>query len=138
METLLTLARDPSAWAALATLVAMEIVLGIDNLIFISILTNKLPEHQRESARRIGIGMALFLRIALLGTIAWIIKLTAPVFAGDTIYARTKVIAKRESQSRPKEGIVTTYTEGYKSDGTVFVSFERMSLIPKRAYAPQD
>lgn len=66
------------------------------------------------------------------------IKLTAPVFAGDTIYARTKVMAKRESKSRPKEGIVTTYTEGYKSDGTVFVSFERMSLIPKRAYAPQD
>jgi itaconyl-CoA hydratase len=66
------------------------------------------------------------------------IKLTAPVFPGDTIYARSKVLAKRESKSRPNEGIVTTYTEGYKADGTIFLSFERISLIPKRAYAPQD
>jgi predicted tellurium resistance membrane protein TerC len=58
----------------------MEIVLGIDNLIFISILTNKLPEHQRSKARRIGIGLALFLRLALLGTIAIIVQLTQPVF----------------------------------------------------------
>ena len=61
METLLTLARDPSAWAALATLVAMEIVLGIDNLIFISILSNKLPEQDRSKARRLGIGGALIM-----------------------------------------------------------------------------
>ena len=80
METLLTLARDPSAWAALATLVAMEIVLGIDNLIFISILTNKLPEDTREKARRLGIGLALFLRLGLLATIAIIVALTEPVF----------------------------------------------------------
>jgi predicted tellurium resistance membrane protein TerC len=58
----------------------MEVVLGIDNLIFISILTNKLPEHQRAKARRIGIGLALFLRLALLGTIAIIVQLTQPVF----------------------------------------------------------
>ena len=70
MESLLELARDPSAWAALATLVAMEIVLGIDNLIFISILTNKLPAENREKARRIGIGLALILRLGLLATIA--------------------------------------------------------------------
>lgn len=80
METLLALARDPSAWAALATLVAMEIVLGIDNLIFISILTNKLPEENREKARRIGIGLALILRLGLLATIAVIVALTEPVF----------------------------------------------------------
>ncbi|AZG15531.1 MULTISPECIES: TerC family protein [Cupriavidus] len=80
METLLALVRDPSAWAALATLVAMEIVLGIDNLIFISILTNKLPEQTREKARRIGIGLALILRLALLATIAIIVALTEPVF----------------------------------------------------------
>lgn len=66
------------------------------------------------------------------------IKLSAPVFAGDTIYARSKVLAKRESKSRPTEGIVTTYTEGYKSDGTVFLSFERMSLVPKRGHGPTD
>ncbi|MEN7527310.1 MULTISPECIES: TerC family protein [unclassified Cupriavidus] len=80
METLLALTRDPSAWAALATLVAMEIVLGIDNLIFISILTNKLPEETREKARRIGISLALILRLGLLATIAIIVALTEPVF----------------------------------------------------------
>ena len=81
MDSLLTLAADPAAWAALATLIVMEVVLGIDNLIFISILTNKLPEHQRAGARRIGIGLALIFRLALLGTIAVIVSLTAPLFS---------------------------------------------------------
>ncbi|MFM9940738.1 MAG: TerC family protein [Hyphomicrobiaceae bacterium] len=80
MDTLLTLASDPAAWAALMMLIAMEVVLGIDNLIFIAILTNRLPEAQRPLARRIGIGLALIMRLALLGTIAFIVKLTAPVF----------------------------------------------------------
>ena len=80
MDYLLALAVDPVAWAALATLIAMEVVLGIDNLIFISILTNKLPEHQRARARRTGIGAALILRLALLGTIAFIVQLTEPIF----------------------------------------------------------
>ena len=79
MEDIVRLAADPTAWAALATLIAMEVVLGIDNLIFISILTNKLPEGQRERARRIGIGLALVMRLALLGTIAIIVSLTQPV-----------------------------------------------------------
>jgi predicted tellurium resistance membrane protein TerC len=64
VDYLLSLAADPTAWVALVTLIAMEVVLGIDNLIFISILTNKLPEHQRERARRIGISAALILRSA--------------------------------------------------------------------------
>jgi predicted tellurium resistance membrane protein TerC len=81
MDSLLTLAAEPAAWVALATLIAMEVVLGIDNLIFISILTNKLPEHQRASARRIGIGLALIFRLALLGTIAIIVSLTTPIFS---------------------------------------------------------
>ncbi|AQV98139.1 TerC family protein [Cupriavidus necator] len=80
MEASLALLQDPAAWAALATLVAMEIVLGIDNLIFISILTNKLPEAMREKARKIGISLALVMRLGLLATIAFIVKLTAPVF----------------------------------------------------------
>ena len=71
---------QPEAWAALATLVVMEVVLGIDNLIFISILSNKLPEEQRQKARRIGIGLALVMRLALLSMIAWLVGLTAPVF----------------------------------------------------------
>ena len=79
MDELIALAADPSAWAALVTLIAMEVVLGIDNLIFISVLTNKLPEHMRSKARRIGIGGALIMRLVLLGTIAIIVKLTDPV-----------------------------------------------------------
>ena len=80
MDDLLHLAADPTAWAALATLIVMEVVLGIDNLIFISILTNRLPEEHRAKARRIGIGLALIMRIGLLGTIAWIVQLTQPLF----------------------------------------------------------
>jgi predicted tellurium resistance membrane protein TerC len=71
---------DPTALVALATLIVMEVVLGIDNLIFISVLTNKLPESQRSKARRIGIGLALILRLGLLGTIAIIVTLTEPLF----------------------------------------------------------
>jgi len=80
MDYLLQLAASPTAWIALATLIVMEIVLGIDNLIFISILTNKLPEKHRAKARRIGISMALVLRLGLLSTIAFIVQLTTPVF----------------------------------------------------------
>ncbi|MBT8059244.1 MAG: TerC family protein, partial [Gammaproteobacteria bacterium] len=80
MENLTVLMLDPNAWIALATLIAMEVVLGIDNLIFISVLTNKLPEDQRDRARKIGIAGALVLRLLLLGTIAIIIGLTDAVF----------------------------------------------------------
>ncbi len=72
--------NDPTAWIALATLVVLEIVLGIDNLIFISILTNKLPPEYRVNARRVGIGAALIMRLLLLATIAWIVQLTNPLF----------------------------------------------------------
>ncbi|MFU0505009.1 TerC family protein [Pseudaminobacter sp. NGMCC 1.201702] len=71
---------DPTAWVALLTLVVLEIVLGIDNLIFISILTNKLPAHQQSRARKLGIGAALLMRLALLATISIIVQLTTPVF----------------------------------------------------------
>jgi predicted tellurium resistance membrane protein TerC len=71
---------DPTAWVALVTLVVLELVLGIDNLIFISILTNKLPEHQRARARRLGISAALIMRLVLLATISFIVQLTAPLF----------------------------------------------------------
>ena len=80
MTEWLSLMSDPAAWVALLTLIAMEVVLGIDNLIFISILTNKLPEGQRAKARRLGIGGALILRLLLLGTVAFIVTLTTPVF----------------------------------------------------------
>jgi len=71
---------NPTAWMALVTLVVLEIVLGIDNLIFISILTNKLPPEQQVPARRLGIGAALIMRLILLATISLIVQLTAPVF----------------------------------------------------------
>ena len=70
MDALTALATDPAAWAALLTLIVMEVVLGIDNLIFISILTNKLPEAMRPKARAIGLGGALLMRIALLFTLS--------------------------------------------------------------------
>lgn len=79
LEGLAELGTNPAAWIALVTLVVMEVVLGIDNLIFISVLTNKLPESQRVKARRIGIGLALGFRLILLASIAWIVQLTAPV-----------------------------------------------------------
>ena len=78
-DSILPLLSDPAAWAALITLIVMEVVLGIDNLIFISILSNKLPENQRQRVRRIGIGLALIMRLALLSIIAWLVGLTATV-----------------------------------------------------------
>jgi predicted tellurium resistance membrane protein TerC len=80
MDYLISLAVDPTVWAALVALVAMEVVLGIDNLIFISILTNKLPASYQSRARRIGIGLALGMRLILLGSIAFIVQLTEPLF----------------------------------------------------------
>ena len=75
----LSLLADPSSWAALVTLVLLEIVLGIDNLIFIAILSNKLPKHQQSQARRIGLFLALGLRLGLLTLVGWIVTLTAPL-----------------------------------------------------------
>lgn len=71
---------DPSIWAALLTLTALEIVLGIDNIIFISILSGKLPDEERAKARRLGLLGAVVTRLALLGSIFWLAKLTDPVF----------------------------------------------------------
>lgn len=71
---------DPSAWLGLATLVILEIVLGIDNLVFIAILAEKLPPEQRNKARLIGLGLALLMRFVLLASIAWIVTLTEPLF----------------------------------------------------------
>lgn len=76
----MALLTDPAAWLALLTLIALEVVLGIDNLIFIAILSNKLPEHQQQRARRIGLSLALIMRIGLLMLIGWIVTLQAPLF----------------------------------------------------------
>ena len=71
---------DPEAWVSLATLAALEIVLGIDNIILISILVGRLPERQRQSGRIVGLGLAMLTRILLLLSLAWMMKLTAPLF----------------------------------------------------------
>jgi predicted tellurium resistance membrane protein TerC len=72
---------EPQAWVALATLTALEIVLGIDNIIFISILVGRLPKPQQQSARLLGLGLAMFTRILLLLSLAWVMSLTKPLFA---------------------------------------------------------
>ena len=78
--SILALLSDPAAWAALLTLIVMEVVLGIDNLVFVAILSNKLPEAQRARTRRIGLSLALVMRIALLFSIFWIVGMVKPVF----------------------------------------------------------
>jgi predicted tellurium resistance membrane protein TerC len=90
MELLL----DPQAWIAFATLTALELVLGIDNIIFISILVDRLPVERRETARRIGLALAMFMRIGLLMTLAWIVGLVAPLFTvlGNEISGRDLIL----------------------------------------------
>jgi predicted tellurium resistance membrane protein TerC len=85
---------DPSIWIAFATLAALEIVLGIDNIIFISILAGKLPHEQQKKARLIGLSLAMVMRVLLLLTLAWIIRLTAPLFTilGQEISGRDLIL----------------------------------------------
>jgi predicted tellurium resistance membrane protein TerC len=85
---------DPNAWIALATLTALEIVLGIDNIIFISILVGRLPPDKRDMARRLGLGLAMGSRIALLMALAWIMRLTEPLFSvfGQEVSGRDLIL----------------------------------------------
>src|SRR5512137_1004611 len=85
---------DPTVWLALATLTGLEIVLGIDNIIFISILAGKLPKAQQEKARLTGLGLAMFIRIALLFSLTWLMGLTDPLFAvmGNEISGRDLIL----------------------------------------------
>ncbi|HET7188616.1 MAG TPA: TerC family protein [Gemmatimonadaceae bacterium] len=91
---MLELLTDPQAWIALATLLALEIVLGVDNVVFISILAGKLPASQQRRARTVGLALALVTRILLLLSLSWIIKLTAPLFAilGHEISGRDLIL----------------------------------------------
>ncbi len=91
---MLELLTDPQAWIAFATLTALELVLGIDNIIFISILVDKLPAEQRTLARRLGLFMAMFMRIGLLLVLSWIIGLVAPLFSvmGKEISGRDLIL----------------------------------------------
>jgi predicted tellurium resistance membrane protein TerC len=91
---MLELLTDPQAWIALATLTALELVLGIDNIVFISILVDKLPPEKRVLARRLGLFMAMFMRIGLLLVLSWIIGLVAPLFTvfGQQISGRDLIL----------------------------------------------
>jgi predicted tellurium resistance membrane protein TerC len=88
------LLTDPQAWLAFATLLALEIVLGIDNVVFIAILAGKLPPEQQAKARRLGLGLAAITRVLLLFMLAWMIRLTAPLFAvlGQEISGRDLIL----------------------------------------------
>ena len=88
------LLADPQAWIAFLTLTALELVLGIDNIIFISILVDRLPPARREFTRRIGLALAMLMRIALLLTLTWMVGLTAPLFAvlGEQISGRDLIL----------------------------------------------
>jgi len=85
---------DPQIWLALITLTSLEIVLGVDNIIFISIMVSKLPKHQQKQARITGLGLAMFFRLALLASLSWLIGLTAPLFTvlGNEISARDAIL----------------------------------------------
>lgn len=91
---MLELLTDPQAWIAFATLTTLELVLGIDNIIFISILVDKLPKEQRTLARRLGLFMAMFMRIGLLLVLSWIVGLVAPLFTvfGKEISGRDLIL----------------------------------------------
>jgi predicted tellurium resistance membrane protein TerC len=91
---MLELISDPQTWIAFATLTALELVLGIDNIIFISILVDKLPKQRQEVARRIGLFMAMFMRIGLLLILAWVVGLVAPLFevAGKAFSGRDLIL----------------------------------------------
>ena len=91
---MIELLTNPQAWIAFATLTALELVLGIDNIIFIAILVDKLPPERREMARRLGLFMAMFMRIGLLLVLAWVVGLVAPLFTvlGQDISGRDLIL----------------------------------------------
>ena len=91
---MLELLQDPQVWIAFATLTALELVLGIDNIIFISILVDRLPRAQRERARRIGLAAAMLMRIGLLFLLSWMIGMTEPLFSvlGGAISGRDLIL----------------------------------------------
>ena len=135
------LLTNPETWIALLTLTALEIVLGIDNIVFISILAGKLPVEQRARARRVGLGLAMFIRVALLLSLVWIIRLTAPLFTvlGNEISGRDLILlfgglfllAKSTHEIHQKlegeEGRVSTRTTA--SFGSVIVQILLLDIV---------
>jgi len=94
MDAAVAILSDPAAWVAFFTLTALELVLGIDNIIFISVLVDRLPPRERETARRIGLFLAMFMRVGLLLALSWLVGLTAPLFTitGTEISGRDLIL----------------------------------------------
>jgi predicted tellurium resistance membrane protein TerC len=129
---MMELLTDPQAWIAFATLTALELVLGIDNIIFISILVDKLPKEKREFARRIGLFMAMFMRIGLLLVLAWIVGLVAPLFTvlSQEISGRDLIlIAGGLFLIYKSTGEIHQSLEGDESHGGSAVKATMMSII---------
>jgi predicted tellurium resistance membrane protein TerC len=125
----LSLLTDPHAWAALVTLTVLEIVLGIDNLVFISVLTSRLPEHKARRARQIGLSLAFIFRVIMLGGLTWLVGLTAPIFTifgmavswrdiiliggGMFLIAKATHEIHSEVEAQEDEGEVSTAAHGF-------------------------
>ena len=94
MDAAVAILSDPAVWVAFFTLTALELVLGIDNIIFISVLVDRLPPREREPARRIGLFLAMFMRVGLLLALSWLVGLTAPLFTitGTEISGRDLIL----------------------------------------------
>lgn len=113
---------DPSIWAGLLTLVILEIVLGIDNLVFIAILADKLPPKQRDKARLIGLSLALVMRLVLLSIISWMVTLTKPLFTvwDLTFSGRDLIMLIGVSSSclRPRRSCMSAWKTASMTRGT--------------------
>ena len=111
------LLMDPSIWAGLLTLIVLEIVLGIDNLVFIAILADKLPPKQRDKARLIGLSLALVMRLGLLSVISWMVTLTKPlitiaaIITGRWLTIPTAVITASREKTASSTTICNTTTQ---------------------------
>ncbi len=117
---MLELLSQPDAWASLLTLTALEIVLGIDNVIFLSIVTGRLPEHQQRRARLIGLGLAALMRVGLLTAITWIIGLTAPLMTiGDYAFSWRDLVLMAGGVFLLAKGTMEIHhqTEGEEAEG---------------------
>ncbi|MDR6769649.1 TerC family protein [Azospirillum sp. BE72] len=118
---MLDLLADPNVWASLLTLTALEIVLGIDNIIFISIMASKLPPEQQQRARQVGLALALLTRLALLASIAWVAQLTQPLFtvAGWDVSGRDLILVLGGLFLLAKGTLEIHHTvEGHEEGGT--------------------
>ncbi|HET7169497.1 MAG TPA: TerC family protein [Candidatus Limnocylindrales bacterium] len=140
---LITLFTTPETWVALVTLTVLEIVLGIDNIIFISILIGRLPAERRDQARRIGLGLAMLMRIGLLLTITWIIGLTQPAFTlfdneyswrdliliGGGLFLLYKATSEIHDALEGAEHTPTTVATGTASFGSVLLQIVLLDIV---------